>query len=227
MIGLGMAGAVPNGQHGVGIYTGAHHNYLGNLIDPERYNFIAGNSWSGVAVVDSPTGSNYITSNFILSNQYYGIHINNSPGNYIGFNVINRNGLEGVHAGVRIEQATSFSNLISMNSISLNTGPGIALVGLANNGITAPTLSTATCTTVTGTTGCPDCTVQIFSDYEDEGLTYEGKVLTDGSGNFSYSGRISGPNVTAHVSDEDGNTSQFSLPIMGACYWAFLPVIYK
>ena len=227
MIGVGMAGAVPNDQHGVGIYAGAHHNYVGHLSDPSRFNFIAANGWSGVAVDGSTPGFNYIANNYIISNQWYGVNIVNSNNNYIGLNVINRNGLHGVHAGIRIEQATAYSNLISRNSISLNTGSGIELIGLANNGITAPTLSTATCTTVTGTTGCPDCAVQIFSDVEDEGMKYEGQVFTNASGIFSFSGRISGPNVTANVSDDDGNTSQFSLPIVGACYWLFLPVIFR
>jgi len=227
MIGMGMAGAVPNGQHGVGIYAGAHENYVGSLSDPSRFNFIAGNGWSGVAVDGSSPGRNYIANNYIVSNQWYGVNIVNSDNNYIGLNVINRNGLEGEHAGVQIKGSTSYSNLVSRNSISLSTGPGIELIGLANNGITAPALTSASCSMVSGSTGCPNCTVQVFSDFEDEGMTYEGQVLADPGGNFTFLGRISGPNVTATVSDGSGNTSQFSIPFMGACYWGYLPMIFK
>jgi hypothetical protein len=56
--------------------------------------------------------------------------------------------------------------------------------------------------------------VEIFSDSSDEGAIYEGTVTADGSGNFSWIGVASGPNVTAVAIDTAGNTSQFSTPFV-------------
>ena len=226
-IGLGLGGSLPNGQHGIGIYTEASGNYVGSLSDPQRYNIITSNGWSGVVVVNSSVGSNFIFDNYILYNQYYGVHINNSYDNFIGSNTINGNGIAGMYAGVRIEGSASLSNNISMNSISQNTGLGIQLVSGGNAELAAPVISSATCNTVVGTT-CPNCTVQIYSDEEDEGRVFEISTNANASGDFTYTDYMgfTGPNFTAITFDSDGNTSQFSAPLAG-CLRIFFPLVKK
>jgi hypothetical protein len=71
----------------------------------------------------------------------------------------------------------------------------------------------ATSSSITGT-ACAGCTVEIFSDAEDEGRIFEGTAVADASGNFTFTraGLLTGPNITATATDHKGNTSEFSAP---------------
>jgi parallel beta-helix repeat protein len=234
-IGTSWHGHVPNHQHGIGIYDHAHDNFVGKPDDPLCGNIIAFNGWSGVVVVNSPYGGyNFIGSNSILYNQFYGVHVRNSFENYIINNRISGNGMAGSYAGVRIENDSIFSdvsdqNLIEYNGIDNHAGLGIELIGDANANILPPIIETATCSQVSGTASCGGCFVQLFSDNQDEGRVYEDSIITDSSGNFSWAGILTGPNVTATLIDPAGNTSQFSLAIhVGECHRnTYLPVIFK
>jgi hypothetical protein len=78
---------------------------------------------------------------------------------------------------------------------------------------------------------CPGCTIEIFSDTDDEGHLYEGAALAgSGSGAFTWSGRLHGPNVTATATMPSGATSAFSDPFgVGPCVVprVFLPLVKK
>ena len=229
LIGVGLAGAVPNSNHGIGIYDGAHHNYIGSLTVENRGNMVAANNWSGVVVVNSSSGSNYIYKNNIIGNSFYGVHINNSFDNFIGYNFIANNGMLTASPGVLIQGSASTSNAITTNSITANGGLGIQLIEGGNANLAAPVLSFANCQTVTGTT-CSNCSVQVYSDDLDEGEIFEQYVMADEFGNFTYTDfgyGFRGPNITAIAVDADGNYSQFSLPVVGACQRLYLPIIYK
>jgi hypothetical protein len=54
--------------------------------------------------------------------------------------------------------------------------------------------------------------VDVYSDAADEGRIYEGSTTADGSGAWTYSGPVTGPNITTTATDGDGNTSEFSAP---------------
>jgi len=236
-IGMHMFGPAPNLHHGIGIYNGAHDNDVGSETEPDKYNYVTRNGWSGVVVVNSPIGKNSIANNYILYNQYYGVHINNSPDNDLLANVIVGNGDSGTYAGVRVENSSglegaSHCNTIMDNRIGNNSGLGIQLVLDANHDIQKPTIFSASCTSLLGTTFIEcgtSCQVQIFSDNDDEGYILEGTVTTVGAGNFGWSGFLHGPNVTATVTDAEGNTSEFSLPKVNACIrkLQYLPLIMK
>lgn len=237
LIGISLSGSAPNLQHGIGIYNEAHDNKIGNAADDRSANYIAGNGWSGIVVVDSTIGNNRFYFNLILYNQFFGVNIVNSPGNSLIGNRIIGNGELTTSAGVRIENTGSMldlsdGNIISSNSIGGNSGKGIELINGANKNIIAPTIFSASCTNVLGTTtlACgTTCQVQIFSDEEDEGYRYEGTVTTIGAGNFSWSGFLMGPNVTAIVTDALGNSSEFSVAKIDACIrkYQYLPLIFK
>ena len=228
-IGYGYSGGfIPNGQHGIGIYDGADTNWVGNFSSMVGANRIGGNGWSGVAVVGMGSHNNYIYHNYILSNQWYGIHVNNSPVNNIGNNVIHFNGLHGTHAGVRIEGTSGHDNGITRNSIHSNTGLGIELVDGGNGMMDPPLLYAADCHSVTGT-ACADCMIEIYSDDEYEGEFFEGQAYADGSGNFTYSNPsvcFHGPNITA-IAINGWETSPFALPRVGVCMHFYLPMIVK
>jgi PKD repeat protein len=135
-------------------------------------------------------------------------------------NNIHNNGINGGEAGVRVQDAGSLNNFISLNSITQNGGLGIELFNGGNASQPAPTISGGSCTaTITGT-ACPGCIVEIFSDSADEGRIFEGSVDADASsGAFSWDGNPAGPNLTATAANAFlGSTSQFSAPFnIGVC----------
>jgi len=228
--GTALSVPIPNTQHGIALYNGAHHNTIGSSSDAELYNMVYGNGWSGIVVVNSLLGTNTIGNNYIFNQGFYGIHINNSPNNAIIANTVAGNGALGESAGVRVENSSgtgdaSDTNLIWSNQIFNNYGKGIQLVGDANNYILRPVILSASCSLVTGT-ACPGCWVQVFSDLYDEGRYYEGLATADGSGHFALSIQAVSHNITAVAIDGPGNSSEFSLPFT-ACFRLALPILVK
>lgn len=229
-IGTAYSAPIPNAHHGIALYAGAHQNTIGSDSDAELNNVVLGNGWSGIVVVNSVLGANVIGNNNIYSQGFYGIHINNSPGNAIVSNRVAGNGVLEDSAGVRVENSsgtsdTSDYNLLWSNQIFNNYGKGIQLVGDANNYISRPVILSASCSQVSGT-ACPGCWVQVFSDLYDEGRSYEGLTTADGSGHFSVAINAEWQNITAVAIDGPGNSSEFSLPYT-ACFRLSLPLLMK
>jgi len=199
----------PNGQHGIGIYNGAHDNSIGLLF---LGNYILSSGWSGISIFQSDKNTaifNYIGTDGTgadWGNNSYGIHTVDSQGNSFNFNKIAYN-----DSGVSVSGSTATGNQITTNSIHDHTSTGIQLISGGNNSLGAPVITSAICSGPVAGTACANCLVEIFSDNADEGLVYEGWVLADGSGNFSWSGTPNGPNVTATATDSGNNTSPFSL----------------
>jgi len=143
-----------------------------------------------------------------------------------GHNVIQSN-LVAYSTDYGIQVDTCLYNTIRRNAIHSNAGNGIETANGGNNLLPAPFVLTVTETSASGT-ACPGCTVEVFSDAEDEGRSYEGSTAADASGVFTFTraGGLIGPYVTATATDRDGNTSEFSTPHKA---WAriCLPVILK
>jgi hypothetical protein len=95
------------------------------------------------------------------------------------------------------------------NSIHDNGGAAILLENSANEGITPPTIAG---TSPLHGTACSGCLVDIYSDATDEAGDYEGTAAADGSGNWSFTPPVNGPNVTAAATNSDGSTSALSVP---------------
>ena len=214
LIGIALGGASPlgNGHHGVGIYGGAMDNSVGS--DYLQPNLIGGNGWSGVAIVESDL--NGVVGNYIgtdasgvrkLGNSSYGVHVVGGIDNGIGSNTIAHNGAD----GVRIEGATTVHNWITVNAITANGGKGIELVSGGNTELAPPVITSVTGGSVSGT-ACAGCTVEIFSDPTDEGQYVHSppSAVADSSGNWSWSGTITGANITATATDWFYNTSEFA-----------------
>lgn len=206
-----------NGWHGVGIYGGAHDNWIGGTA-PGAGNVIVASGWSGVAITSGY--NNMVVGNKIgtdgaghaVGNAFYGVHIGGT-GNVVSLGEIAYNGTHAGEAGIRVEGATATGNTIAANSIHDNGGKGIELVSGGNAGLTAPTITQAGCTGPVAGTACAGCIVDIFSDGADEGRVYEGYANADAStGAWSWSGTPSGPYVTATARDASNNTSEFSTP---------------
>ena len=114
--------------------------------------------------------------------------------------------------GVRVDgqsNGPSNGNQVRGNSIYANAGKGIELINGGNNGIAPPVILA---TGSASGTACPNCTIDVYSDDEDEGRIYEGSTTADGTGDWTFSGSVTGPFVTATATDAANNTSEFSEP---------------
>ncbi|MEX0682461.1 MAG: right-handed parallel beta-helix repeat-containing protein [Dehalococcoidia bacterium] len=179
------------GAPGVSIYRSTNTIVQGNLIGTDA-NGVSPLPNGGGGVVLHNESSNNIIGGFALS-----------AGNTIAYN---ENG-----SGVYVNGSSPpvRSNTIRHNSIHTNAGEGITLSGSGNDALSPPMITGAN--PLSGT-ACAECFVDIYSDNEDEGRIHEGSVFTDITGNWTFLGSLSGPNVTATNTDNSDNTSEFSEP---------------
>jgi len=198
---------------GVQIHSGAAHNTIG------PGNVIGGVTW-GVDICcaqDNQVVGNWIGTDMSgtadVGNFYQGVDLGNGaqghqigPGNHIAYNG---------GAGVVVDGAATLRNTITANAIYRNTFEGIATNNGGNASLTPPILFSASITTVLGMAP-PGATVEVFSDWEDEGEVYEGHTTAAASGAFTFTspGGLVGPHVTATATDAVGNTSEFSAPML-------------
>lgn len=203
----------PNGHHGISLYNGASQNEIGSFFGGG--NSILASKWSGIAIVSS--NDNRIVENKIgvgvnsiidWGNSYYGIHLVNSSATTLHSNEIAYNGINNNQPGVLIDGATSLENLLTQNSIYDNLGDGIKLINGSNISLKPPTIIRRG-QEISGIT-CQLCNVEIFSDYDNEGRFYEGRVYADNLGKYIWNGTLRGKYVTATTTDGNRNTSEFS-----------------
>ena len=233
LIGTDVTGTVAlANEDGVGI-NGVPSNTIGGTT-PGASNVISGNG-TGVTIADSyipgadlfPATGNRVEGNLIgtqidgispLGNTRCGVYILSGSANTVGGtasgggNTIAFNGALYGEDGVRVDGGTGTA--ITANSVHSNVGKGIELLGSGNNGLPPPIIDSAG-GSVSGHTDpkCYPCTVEVFSDDEDEGRIFHRSTATkdDATGTWTYTGAVTGPNITATITDADGNTSEFSL----------------
>ena len=206
--------SLPNGGRGVAIANGAKHNTIGGEL-VEDGNIISGNLGGGILIYNEGTDENIIKNNYIgtaangttpLHNSESGVQIHDrSSNNVIGpGNVIAYNKKDGV-----LVSNNAIGNTITQNSIHSNDKKGISNIGGGNIELPIPLITSID--PVSGTAE-PNSVVEFFSSSDDEGKIYEGTTTADGSGNFTFAGSLTGPFITANATDDEGNTSEFSLP---------------
>jgi parallel beta-helix repeat protein len=238
-VGVGIVGSGTDGNVVKGNFIGtdasgtaAVPNYVGVQIGPEGQgniiggsgpgegNVISGNLEEGVRITCCGTSNNVFKGNLIgtdalgasaLPNGTRGVFISGVRDNIIGGaapgegNLIAYNTMDGVYV-----YGDATGNRIRGNSIHSNGGKGIELFAGGNTELAPPAITGFG--SLMGT-ACAGCTVDIYSDDEDEGRVYEGSTTASGSGNWSFGGSLDGPNVTATATDAAGNTSEFSVPV--------------
>jgi parallel beta-helix repeat protein len=219
-------GALGNGGGGIALYGTGGTSIEGNLVANNNYgirvdgsNNVIRNNQIGVNAAGDPSG-----------HPGWGLAIvgyQNASGqmdsfdNWVEGNVIAHSG-QGVlvyeWGGARVNGNTLTQNSIygsSGLSWLYNLDDGISLYGNANHNLAPPVVGAFNVTAGTASgTACADCTVEVFSDDDDEGRWYEGTVGADGAGTwFLIKGSpFSGANVHATATDANGNTSEFSGP---------------
>ncbi|MFZ5519550.1 MAG: right-handed parallel beta-helix repeat-containing protein [Candidatus Zhuqueibacterota bacterium] len=161
------------------------------------------NNWIGMApeFIDPLTGNEF--DGVFIADESYDNCIRN---NFIWFNR---------GAGVRIYGAEPLRNRISHNSIAHNQQSGILYDSGGANVISAPTITSVTGSSVSGT-AIADAMIEIYTDSEDEGEIFQGETMSDPAGNFIWNGSIHGPfsNVTAIAINAEGSTSPFSKAVL-------------
>jgi hypothetical protein len=127
--------AVPNGDNGVEIYGGAHHNAIGGSVTGQG-NLISGNTWLGVFIEGAGTNGNTVVGNRIgtdqlgtgdLGNGASGVTVTGgAQSNLIGgTDAASRNVISGNAGGVHFSGSGTSSNVVMGNYIGVN-----------NNGVT-------------------------------------------------------------------------------------------
>jgi len=217
-----------NGNGGVNIYS-APNNIIGGTVAGAR-NLISGNGTVGVLISDTgfTATANQVQGNYIgtqidgtspLANAQCGVRIWAST-LFAGNNTIGgtASGVANVIAystvsGVCVWNTTG--NTISGNSIHSNVGKGIDNGSGGNTELAPPIVDSVGSASGHTDPKCYPCTVEVFSDDEDEGRIYHGSTTTndDATGTWTYPGAVTGPNITATITDASGNTSEFSAPV--------------
>jgi hypothetical protein len=213
---------------GIAISEGGHQNVIGG--DPSigqgpsgQGNLTGGND-IGIGMWNFAS-NNVVTGNLIgtdssgtepRGNRSAGVWLTDGASqNVIGpENIIAFNG----DSGVLVADAISVGNTITRNSIHDNVETAIFL----SDGDTAEPGAPLfldfdiEAGTMAGW-ACAGCTVEIFSDVDNEAGVYEGQTVADSSGNFALDkgGSFSGPYLTATATDSDGKSSQLSIPTSG------------
>ena len=221
LIGTDITGTRDFGNYGGILVSGAPSTLIGGTT-PEARNVISGNDWNGIIIAGAASSGSRVEGNYIgtdisgtaaLGNLQDGVRINAASNVVIGgpdagaANVIANNTSDGVE--VYSAGGVATGNAIRRNSIHSNGAKGIENSSGGNEELTPPVLTAAG--PVAGT-ACAGCTVDVFSDSANEGRTYEGSAVTDGSGAWTFPGQVSGPNLTATATNSAGSTSEFSSP---------------
>ncbi len=212
-----------NASHGVYI-SGAPSNTIGGTTAAAR-NVISGNDRRGVYISSAAATGNQVQGNYIgtakngsdpLGNSSHGVVISTGASdNTIGGagsgegNTIAHN----TDDGVRVDGPSSTGNTIRGNSIHSNGGKGIENVNGGNSEMAPPVIDSVGSASGHTDPKCYPCTVEVFSDDEDEGRIFHGSAATndDATGTWSYASAVTGPHITATVTDAGGTTSELSL----------------
>jgi parallel beta-helix repeat protein len=221
-IGVDASGLNPiaNGESGVVI-----ENTSGSTVGATAggSNVISGNTEHGVMLMNGAFG-NVVTANLIgvgsdgttaAANGGNGVLlISGATGNTIGSLIPGEGNTIAQHAfeGIWIQGPTTLNNMVLGNSIYSNGGPGIETIDGGNGEHVPPVVTSGGAGGASGTSACAFCRLFVFSDDADEGRVYHGFTNTDGSGNWTFIGALTGPNVAATVEFPGGNTTEFSAP---------------
>jgi len=184
-------------------------NYIGTSTNPGT----TGSNIGGRGIL-SQNANMTISNNLIANATSSGIEkIFNGSNSFITDNIIRNNSIW----GVMINGPSAGNNRIFRNQIFTNTSGGIFLVNTGNNEKPAPTITSATTTTITGTcTSCVDGEkVEVFDNLpgESQGRSFVGQTTVN-SGAWTFVAIFTpGNRITATLTDATGNTSQFSAPV--------------
>ena len=227
-VGINAEGTLDFGNTWAGIeIESSNNNAIGDLAGGLYSNVISGNDGDGIRIWGTSSGNLVIrnaigtypdgTTGFVSNNT--GISITDTAhDNQIGVsgsalaNTIAGNGNWAIDT-----DSSGAGNQFSENHIFDNGAgnPGIDTTGAAA-APAAPVVTSATfgALAVTpgaqGTSSCIGCLVEVFSSDDCEGRRFEGRTTVTGGGTWQLRATLSGPKITATVTDSLHSTSRFS-----------------
>lgn len=224
--------AIANRTYGISIVNGT--NRIGTdgdgSNDDAEGNLISGNTYFGIYIYNSTTSGNTVAGNIIgtgadlttdLGNGGHGIYLYNSTiSNIIGgdsdveSNLISYNGDISSEYGVYANGTSTDGNQILRNKIYQNHGTEIKLNTGSNNSKAAPTVTTDSSGTISGTATAGD-TILVFDASSDGGSeSYVGQATAGTTGAWSATidstYNTNGNTLVATATDTTNGTSQFS-----------------
>lgn len=203
------------GEIGVFLLNGASENIIGGSEDGAGNN-IYDNGVTGVEIHDAGATANRILGNDIHENGTRGVFlVDGTSGNEVGGEAPEeRNRIyNNATSGIEINGPETAGNSIRINSIYDNGDKGIFLSFGANNEILPPEYDEFI--PITGT-AAPNTMIDLYSDAAEEGRDYIGSTMADENGAFSVDIDLVpyiGTNLTSTATDENGNTSEFNVPV--------------
>jgi len=215
--GINISGGVQNNTIGGDRHIGAGPTGQGNLVCRGDI---------GIALGDNGTSFNTITGNIVgrdasgqsdWGNTGSGVWIFEGashnvigPNNVIAYNKV---------YGIEMRGPSTLGNTITQNSIHDNARGGIYMWEGTDPELSAPVIFDFDISEGLVSGNAPaNSTIEVFSDSNDQGRTYEGNTVADSAGQFTLKKGASfvGPHLTATATDADSNTSGFSLATSGA-----------
>ncbi len=236
-IGTNAAGTTDLGNTGNGIVLKGNNWNLDASSDSSKRNIIIGNGGSCISITGD---SNIVKGNYCgigsdgtteVANDSTTITLGDgSDNNVIGGITAGAENLicapEGLNVNLMFNGGTGNGNTLRGNDVKCSVEvPIVALggtiapmilkygAGTANDSLSAPTISSATDSTVSGTGACASCTVDLYTNTASDGGLYLTSTTADGSGNFSFTGLslASYTKVIATHTNGSGSTSPSTL----------------
>ncbi|MCP4140027.1 MAG: hypothetical protein GY755_07020 [Chloroflexi bacterium] len=200
-----------NGTYGIAVFD-TDFVYIGTTANQTNYanNFVGHNNLGGISLYSSDDA--FIQSNELVQNKGLGVEMIDSQGAFLYENDI----MDNTGHGVLVDGSLSVGNTIYRNSITFNSGKGIELLNGANNGISAPVITSASTASVSGSGACVNCDVLVYIGDDDEGGLYIISTTADTSGNWTayfMPSSITSSIMTVQTHNNiSGDSSEFSAP---------------
>ncbi|MCK5147874.1 right-handed parallel beta-helix repeat-containing protein [bacterium] len=204
-IGLTASGLRAPGNGSVGLsLEGSEHVINGNIIVASNGSgVVLGMSSFNCMLYGNRIGTSI--SGKAFPNQGDGIHVDSFSENHViaSDNYIWHNS----GWGIALTDSTSEFIRISANSIWNNASGGISLPYGANGGIDPPVINASS---PPGGIAVANARVEIFVDSSGQGRVYQGAVIADANGSWTWTELLPGSFITAVAVTGDGSTSAFS-----------------
>jgi hypothetical protein len=193
---MGQGNLTSRNTDGIGLIGASNNTIAGNLI---------GTDVTGVENMGNRLQGIYLQGN--ASHNIIG------PNNTIAFNAIDAT------CGIQVRSEEAQGNMITRNSIHHNSYTDICnyVDGISTLLPPPNILGFDILAGLIEGFSCSRCMVEIFSTSSSGGEIFEGQVIAEDNGYFSFSRdtALSGPGLTATTIDINGNTSEFSPPTSG------------
>lgn len=187
------------------------YNDIGRDLDGQ----LIGNMDEGIECISS--NDVIIHSNYVFGSSDAGILAKGMSSDIeIGTSsVVNQNIIENNKDGIRINESSQ-NIILGINSVFCNNSDGIEIASDSNTGISSPTISSATTTSISGTSST-NAFIDLYqhdntacSNLPCQGKTYIGSTQANNSGSWTYTGSIQQGSTITAIATKNNNSSEYA-----------------